>query len=70
MSLRFSSAMASPRYSRISGPLAIGGCLFLFSQLSTYTELLFISWTSFGIVVYLAYGRRHSHLAHGEPAAK
>ena len=54
----------------LMGPLAIGGCLFLFSQLSTYTERLFICWTSFGIVVYLAYGRRHSHLAHGEPAAK
>ena len=52
----------------VMGPLAIVGCLFLFSQLSTYTELLFISWTAFGMVLYLAYGRRRSHLAHGEPS--
>jgi basic amino acid/polyamine antiporter, APA family len=47
----------------VMGPLAILGCVFLFSQLSTYTELLFISWTAFGLVLYAAYGRRHSHHA-------
>lgn len=47
----------------VMGPLAILGCLFLFSQLSTYTEVLFISWTAIGLVVYSLYGRKHSHLA-------
>jgi APA family basic amino acid/polyamine antiporter len=47
----------------VMGPLAILGCLFLFSQLSTYTELLFISWTAFGLVIYFLYGRNHSNLA-------
>jgi APA family basic amino acid/polyamine antiporter len=47
----------------IMGPLAVFGCLFLFSQLSTYTEVLFLSWTAFGLVIYVAYGRRNSHIA-------
>jgi len=47
----------------VVGPLAILGCLFLFSQLSTYTELLFVGWTLAGILVYIAYGYRRSHLA-------
>ncbi|HXQ63399.1 MAG TPA: amino acid permease [Steroidobacteraceae bacterium] len=49
----------------VMGPLAILGCVFLFSQLSTYTELLFISWTVFGLVLYFSYGRQHSHHARG-----
>jgi APA family basic amino acid/polyamine antiporter len=47
----------------VVGPLAIFGCLFLFSQLSTYTELLFVGWTLAGILVYVAYGYRRSNLA-------
>jgi APA family basic amino acid/polyamine antiporter len=47
----------------IMGPLAVLGCLFLFSQLSTYTEVLFLSWTAFGLVIYYLYGYRHSHHA-------
>jgi APA family basic amino acid/polyamine antiporter len=53
----------------VMGPLAILGCIFLFSQLSTYTEVLFISWTAFGLVLYYAYGYRHSHHARDEAAA-
>jgi APA family basic amino acid/polyamine antiporter len=53
----------------VMGPLAIFGCLFLFSQLSTYTELLFISWTAFGLVIYFGYGFRKSHHARDEKAA-
>ena len=45
------------------GPMAMAGCLFLFAQLSTYTELLFIGWTAIGLLVYLSYGRGRSHLA-------
>lgn len=49
------------------GPLAAAGCVFLFSQLSAYTETLFIGWAMVGLLVYYFYGRHHSHLAHGEP---
>ncbi|NJD06701.1 MAG: amino acid permease [Methylococcaceae bacterium] len=45
------------------GPTAIAGCLFLFSQLSTYTELLFLGWSAVGLLVYFGYGRSRSHLA-------
>ena len=47
------------------GPLAVLGCLFLFSQLSTYTEELFLGWALLGLVLYFLYGRRHSNLAKG-----
>jgi APA family basic amino acid/polyamine antiporter len=53
----------------VMGPLAVIGCLFLFSQLSGKTETLFISWAAIGLVFYAAYGRRKSHLAHGDPHA-
>ena len=53
----------------VMGPLAILGCIFLFSQLSTYTEVLFLSWTAFGLVLYFGYGFRHSHHARDERAA-
>jgi basic amino acid/polyamine antiporter, APA family len=49
----------------VIGPLASVGCVYLFFSLSNYTELLFISWTAFGLVLYFSYGRRHSHHAHG-----
>jgi APA family basic amino acid/polyamine antiporter len=47
------------------GPLAVLGCLFLFSQLSTYTEELFLGWALLGLVLYFLYGRRHSNVAKG-----
>ena len=47
----------------VMGPLAILGCIFLFSQLSLYTEVLFISWTAFGLLLYYGYGYRKSHHA-------
>jgi basic amino acid/polyamine antiporter, APA family len=53
----------------VMGPLAIFGCVFLFSQLSTYTEVLFLSWTAFGLLLYYGYGFRHSHHAKAERAA-
>ncbi|MCS6986564.1 MAG: amino acid permease [Sphingomonadaceae bacterium] len=62
------------RHFRVPGvwvvaPLAAAGCVFLFFQLSGATELLFLGWTAFGLVVYALYGRRHSHLAAAAPAA-
>jgi basic amino acid/polyamine antiporter, APA family len=44
-------------------PLAIGGCLFLFLNLSGHTEALFLAWSLIGLVVYFAYGYRKSHMA-------
>jgi APA family basic amino acid/polyamine antiporter len=47
----------------VMGPLSIMGCLFLFSQLSEYTEALFVGWGVVGLVLYYAYSRKRSHLA-------
>jgi APA family basic amino acid/polyamine antiporter len=46
----------------IIAPLAIVGCVFLFFQLSGYTEMLFLIWAVIGLVVYRLYGYRKSHL--------
>jgi APA family basic amino acid/polyamine antiporter len=45
-------------------PLATVGCVFLFTQLSGYTELMFFGWAGIGLVVYWLYGYRKSHVAH------
>jgi APA family basic amino acid/polyamine antiporter len=49
----------------IVAPIATAGCVFLFFQLSGYTELMFLGWGLIGLVVYWFYGRRTSHLARG-----
>jgi APA family basic amino acid/polyamine antiporter len=46
-------------------PLAAAGCVFLFFQLSGYTELMFLGWTTIGLVVYFLYSRRRSHVGRG-----
>jgi basic amino acid/polyamine antiporter, APA family len=46
-------------------PLAAAGCVFLFSQLSGYTELMFLGWTMIGLVVYFSYSRGRSHVGRG-----
>jgi APA family basic amino acid/polyamine antiporter len=46
-------------------PLAAAGCVFLFFQLSGYTELMFLGWTLIGLVVYFLYSRRRSHVGQG-----
>ena len=53
----------------VMGPLAVLGCLFLFSQLTTKTEVFFLSWTAVGLLVYYLYGRRHSIHGKEETAA-
>jgi APA family basic amino acid/polyamine antiporter len=45
-------------------PLATAGCVFLFFQLSGYTELMFLAWAAIGLVVYYFYGYRKSHVGH------
>lgn len=46
-------------------PLAAAGCVFLFFQLSGYTELMFLGWTLIGLVVYFLYSRQRSHVGRG-----
>lgn len=46
-------------------PLAAAGCIFLFFQLSGYTELMFLGWSVIGLVVYFLYSRKRSHLGRG-----
>ena len=47
----------------VVGPLAIFGCLYLFWSLPSRTQLWFLVWNVFGIVVYFAYAQRNSVLA-------
>ncbi|HVK21280.1 MAG TPA: amino acid permease [Actinokineospora sp.] len=42
--------------------LAIGACLWLMLNLTVLTWLRFIVWMVLGVVIYFAYGRRHSVL--------
>ncbi|MDR3508673.1 MAG: amino acid permease [Caulobacteraceae bacterium] len=44
------------------GPLAIGGCLYLFSSLPTMTIIRFFAWNAIGLVIYLVFARRSSLL--------
>ncbi len=50
------------------GPVAILGCLYLFSSLPTRTQLWCLLWNALGLVVYLLYGRRASLLARRQDA--
>ena len=44
------------------GPVAILGCIYLFSSLPTRTQLWCLLWNAFGLLVYLGYARRNSLL--------
>jgi len=48
----------------VVAPLATAGCVFLFFQLSGYTELMFLGWAVIGLVFYGLYGYRKSHVGH------
>jgi len=43
----------------VVGTLAVLGCLYLLWSLPQATLLRFLGWNAIGLVVYLAYGRRH-----------
>lgn len=47
----------------VVGPFAIVGCVGLFGYLGAKTVLFFLVWNLIGLAVYLAYGRRASHMA-------
>ena len=44
------------------GPLAVVGCLYLFSSLPKLAQGRFAIWTAIGAVVYFLYGYRRSPL--------
>jgi APA family basic amino acid/polyamine antiporter len=46
----------------VVGPLAMAGCLLLFVSLGSYTIKLFFIWAIVGLVLYVLYGRKSSHL--------
>jgi APA family basic amino acid/polyamine antiporter len=61
-------APAQPRLFRaplpwLIGPLAIGGCIYLFTSLPLTTIKLFFIWMALGLVVYFFYARHRSALA-------
>ena len=41
----------------VVAPIAILGCLYLFSSLQTVTQVSFFAWNAIGLLVYFAYGR-------------
>jgi APA family basic amino acid/polyamine antiporter len=45
--------------------LTIGGCIFLFANLPLDAILVLPAWTAIGVLIYFAYGYRHSHLGRG-----
>jgi len=47
----------------VVGPLALAGCVLLFSLLPLKTILVFFGWAAFGLLVYALYGYRRSALA-------
>ena len=49
----------------IIAPLAMAGCVFLFLNLPSDAMIVLPVWSAIGVVIYLAYGRRSSHLGKG-----
>jgi APA family basic amino acid/polyamine antiporter len=45
--------------------LSIAGCVYLFINLSNYTQELFFGWAAFGLLIYFLYGYRRSNVARG-----
>ncbi|MET0549775.1 MAG: amino acid permease [Xanthomonas sp.] len=54
----------------VVGPLAIGGCLYLFWSLPHTTQIWFALWNALGVVAYLLYGRRNSLLQRAAPSPR
>ena len=47
------------------GPATVFGCAFLFLNLPLEAMLVLPAWSAIGLVIYFAYGYRHSHLGQG-----
>jgi APA family basic amino acid/polyamine antiporter len=50
---------------KITAPIAIVGCVYLFLSLGTETKLMFVGWAIVGLLVYYGYSYRRSHLGRG-----
>ena len=48
--------------------LSIAGCLLLFVNLNNESKLLFVAWTTLGLIFYFLYGFRKSRLAQNSAA--
>jgi APA family basic amino acid/polyamine antiporter len=46
----------------VVAPLAVAGCLYLFTSLTATTITFFFAWNAVGAVVYLLWSRKHSRL--------
>nr|WP_317893188.1 amino acid permease [uncultured Sphingomonas sp.] len=53
----------------VVGTLAILGCIYLFISLPSSTMVRFFLWNVIGLVIYFAYGRRHSDAREPVPVA-
>ena len=49
----------------VVAPLSILGCLTLFLSLAPQSKILFLVWSTIGLLIYFAYGYRRSNVARG-----
>ncbi len=49
----------------LTAPIAIAGCIYLFSSLDGRSIVLFFIWAAIGLAVYFAYSRSRSHVGRG-----
>ena len=47
----------------VVAPLAILGCLYLFTSLQVLTQVAFVGWNAFGLLVYFLYARGRAEIA-------
>jgi APA family basic amino acid/polyamine antiporter len=47
----------------VVAPLAILGCLYLFTSLQVRTQIAFLGWNAFGLLVYFLYARSRAEIA-------
>ena len=47
----------------VVAPLAILGCLYLFTSLQVRTQVAFLGWNAFGLLVYFLYARSRAEIA-------
>ena len=47
----------------IVAPLAILGCCYLFTSLQVVTQIAFLGWNAFGLLVYFLYARGRAQIA-------